>query len=124
MKLHTQCLAELRMSSRAGMAAATAIALSVMGTLPALAQQSAPYYGSQMWGGGWGMIFGPFIMILVVAAVVVVVVLLVRSLGGPSAGDFDRLPPTKSALEILKERYARGEIDKEEYEERRRVLGG
>ena len=79
--------------------------------------------GPPMWGGGWWMLFGPFTMILVVAAVVVVTVLLIRSLGGPNAGDIDRLPPNKSALDILKERYARGEIDKQEYEERRRVLG-
>jgi uncharacterized membrane protein len=48
------------------------------------------------------------------------------------AGDDDRhdrhgsmhqtTPPAKPPLEILKERYARGEIDKEEYEERKRVL--
>ncbi len=121
MKLHTQ--RQLRMSSRAGMAAATAIALPVMGTLSAFAQQSAPYYGPPMWSGGWWMFFGPFTMILVVAAVVAVVVLLVRWLG-PVADGIDRLPATKSALDILKERYARGEIEKEEYEERRRVLGG
>jgi len=115
--------AEPLMRNLALLAAVTATSLSVLGT-PALAQQSTPYYGSPMWGGGWGMFFGPFTMILVVVAVVVIVVLLVRSLGGSSAGDFDRLPPNKSALDILKERYARGEINKEEYEERRRVLGG
>ena len=30
--------------------------------------------------------------------------------------------PTRTPLDILKERFARGEIDKEEFEERRRVL--
>jgi putative membrane protein len=33
------------------------------------------------------------------------------------------LPPTRTPLDILKERFARGEIDKTEFEDRRRVLG-
>jgi putative membrane protein len=32
-------------------------------------------------------------------------------------------PPGRSPLDILKERFARGEIDKEVLEKRRRVLG-
>jgi len=32
-------------------------------------------------------------------------------------------PPTRTPLDILKERFARGEIDKAEFEDRRRVLG-
>jgi putative membrane protein len=30
----------------------------------------------------------------------------------------------RAALDILRERFARGEIDKNEFDERRRVLGG
>ena len=29
----------------------------------------------------------------------------------------------KTSLDILKERFARGEIDKDEYQERKRILG-
>jgi putative membrane protein len=80
-------------------------------------------YGPHMmwWGEGWhGMVFGPLFMILVLAAVIAVAVLLVRWLGVPRQGP---VPPGRTALDILKERFARGEIDKNEYEERRRVLG-
>ena len=80
--------------------------------------------GMMGWGGdGSGMIFGPLIMILVLAAVIAVTVLLVRWIGGPWPGGSSHQAPTSTPLDILKERYARGEIDKEEYEERRRVLG-
>ncbi len=70
------------------------------------------------------MIFGPFFMILSLAAVIAVVVLLVRWLGGPSAWPSSTIPPMRTPLDILKERFARGEIDKDEYEERRRILSG
>jgi len=79
-------------------------------------------YGPWMmdWSGGWfGMMFGPIFMILVLAGVIAAVVILVRGFGGPAYG------PNRSShtsIDILKERYARGEIDKAEYEERRKVL--
>lgn len=92
---------------------------------PALGQQTqGPGYGPHMWSGGWhGWFFGPIMMIVFIAVAVVVVVLLVRWLGGPGHGGSTHLPPSgKTPLDILKERFARGEIDKEEFEERRRLL--
>lgn len=93
----------------------------------AMAHDYGGYHNSDMmWGGGWaGMGFGLIVMIVVIAAVVALIVLLVRWLGGPGHGDHGRYmaPHGKTALDILKERFARGEIDKEEFEERRRTLG-
>ena len=83
-----------------------------------------PYdYGPHMmwWGGGWyGMIFGPLIMILVLALVIAATVLLVRWLRGQSPGIAVHLE--RSPLDLLNERYARGEIDREEYLRRRTDL--
>jgi putative membrane protein len=70
------------------------------------------------------MIFGPLFMILILVAVIVVAVFLVRWVGGPWQGTAPHYPPLgRTPLDILRERFARGEIDKEEFEERRRVLG-
>lgn len=71
------------------------------------------------------MIFGPLFMIVVLGLVIAVAISLVRWLAGPghSIQPPYYQPPARTPLDILKERYARGEIDKEEFEERRRVLG-
>lgn len=76
-------------------------------------------------GAGYGMIFGPLFMILSLALVIAFAILLVRWLGGPwhSVQPPYHMPPARTSLDILKERYARGEINKEEFDERRRVLG-
>lgn len=77
-----------------------------------------------MWwnDGGHNMFFGPLFMILVLAAIIAATVLLVRRVsqttGNPSGDN------RTSALDILKERFAKGEIDKNEFEECRRVLNG
>ena len=81
-------------------------------------------YGPRMmwWGGGCdGMFFGPLFMLLVLAAVIGVTLLLVRRPGGSWHGTLPP-PPGRSALDILKERFARGEIDKDEYTQRRDAL--
>jgi len=117
-----------RISNSMAAAAGAAVAL-----VPTFAWAQGPSdadqygYGPHMmwWGGGWyGMILGPLFMILVLAAVIAVAVLLVRWLGGPWQGAGPhQVPPGRTPLDILKERFARGEIDKAEFEERRRVLG-
>jgi putative membrane protein len=56
--------------------------------------------------------------------VVGVIVLLVRWLGGSEHPLFRPTGQTsRAALDILKERLARGEIDVAEFEERKRALG-
>ena len=75
-----------------------------------------------MWGwggyGGWGQWIGPLFMIAFWAAAITGVVFLVRFLvrQGRERSQED------SALEILKRRYARGEIGKEEFEAKRKDL--
>ena len=71
------------------------------------------------WGWGMAMAHGLLWLALLVLAIVVLVRLLFRGSGGASA------PPGQggeTALEILAKRYARGEIDKREFEEKKRDL--
>jgi putative membrane protein len=77
------------------------------------------------WGPGWGLLFGG-IWIVFWVAVVWLIVALVRGRRyeqGPS--QYAPPPPQRPrALEVLEERYARGEISREEFLERRAVLLG
>jgi putative membrane protein len=90
---------------------------------PALAQDRPWEWGWGMHPGWWMWGLGGLVMMvmmmafwgLVIAGLVLGVRWLVRQGHG---GQPDR------ALQILRERYARGEIDKEEFEARRRDLGG
>ena len=79
------------------------------------------YGPHMMWG--FGMILGPLVFILVLGLLVAIAVLLVRWLTGSGQGAAPQQVPGRTPLDILKERFARGEIDKDEFEERRRVLG-
>jgi putative membrane protein len=73
------------------------------------------------WDGtfGYGMFFGPLVMILTVVAVVFGIVWLMRGVSGS-----ERRENTDSGLATLKERFARGEIDRTEFEDRRKALLG
>ena len=93
----------------------------------AAAQQTRPdyySYGPHMWGGGYGWFMGPIMLLLFIAIAVAIVVLLARWLGVSGGGSVASGggAPGQAPLDILKERFAKGEIDKKEYEERRKVL--
>jgi len=68
---------------------------------------------------------GIILMILFWAAVILVLVAAIRWLmGGHREGPGPLGAGHRTALEILEERFARGEIEREEFEERRRLLSG
>jgi putative membrane protein len=97
--------------------------------------------GSSMWGGSdyhrgpgmmrgfgdWGMhtsgggivtiLFWLLVLGLIVGGGAYLIVALVRQNGGPAEQD-------GAALEILRQRYARGEIDREEWQRMRETLSG
>lgn len=104
--------------------AAAGLVLAV--AFPAAAQQDGPYYGPHMWGGAWhGWWVGPLMMLVLIAAVAAIVVVVLRFFGRE---DYRNSPPraaggpTDEPLEILRRRLASGEIDKDEFLERRRLL--
>ena len=134
-----------------GLAAFAILLVFAVAALPALAQQqeqaapnvpAAPYgyghygYGHHMWGWHPFMIVGPIFVVLAIIGMMVIFVWLVRwatrgypfyghgfhhvhsgcpCCGGPGRG--------RAALDILDERFAKGEIEKAEFEEKRKLLG-
>ena len=68
---------------------------------------------------GHGFGFGGGFMWLFWILLIVVIVWAVRAM---SSADRNRRGSAKSPLEILQERFARGEIDEEEFERKRKLL--
>lgn len=67
-------------------------------------------------GDAWGLVLMFFMMALIVAGTVLVVRYLARNSSQRQGGE--------SALDLLEKRYAQGEIDTKEFEEKRKVLNG
>jgi len=100
------------------------IVLAILVVVPLLSGglsgwQGGGMMGPGMMGGfGWGG-FGPIFMILFWGLIIWGIVALARGVTGPGSPG-PSYPD--SAIEVLKRRYARGEIGKEEYEEKKREL--
>jgi putative membrane protein len=71
------------------------------------------------WWGGWGWVGGLVSGIFWLAIIIVAVVLLRRELPNLHLGYHH---PSLPAVRLLEERYARGEISREEFLHRREVL--
>jgi Predicted membrane protein len=74
-----------------------------------------------MHGYGWdGMGFGMVGMLLFWILLIAAIIVLIKYTR--SSGDSSERQQEKSALDILKERYARGEIGREEFEQKKHDL--
>ena len=75
-------------------------------------------------GMGWWMLWGGLMMVLFWGAIIALVVWGVQSLG--RRDDARTQPgatsPARTPLDIAKERYARGEISRDEFEQMKRDL--
>ena len=71
-------------------------------------------YGYNMMGGWFGMMIIPIILIAVV-----IFVIYKQSQNNNNIKDIDT---RNNALDILNERFARGEIDEEEYNNKKNIL--
>ena len=70
--------------------------------------------------GGMGSGFGWLFMLLPLALLIGLVFMFIRLYDS----DRSREPRARTAREILDERFSKGEIDGEDYEMRRKALGG
>jgi putative membrane protein len=105
--------------------------LSILLTGNQALAQPGGYGGYGGWGmgsgmmGGYGMgLFGGILMIVFWILIIVGLVFLIKWLIQSTDRDKTTGSGGNRALDILKERYARGEIDKEEFEIKRKDLAG
>jgi len=81
-----------------------------------------PPWGWHMWWGVWGVGMMLFMLLFWALVIVGVVALLRWTFGPPGPGG--RSQRGGRALEILKERYAKGDLTREQFEAMRRDIEG
>ena len=74
-------------------------------------------FGHMTWGGGYGM-FGGLMMLAFWGVVIVLIVMAVRWF----AGDRPGVDAASDAMDILKSRFAKGELDEDEFRKRKAAL--
>ncbi|MHB8858326.1 MAG: SHOCT domain-containing protein [Thermoleophilia bacterium] len=89
-------------------------------------------YGSNMMGGSWGSsgggggldgILSTVTSLAILIGIILLVFWLIRQYSGTGSGRTSTFAPGgETALDILKKRYARGEIDSNEYQEKSSML--
>jgi len=80
------------------------------------------YPGEHFWWGGWWMF--PMIMPIIGLVIMVIVLYSVFGRGGCRPPWLDRYADkeVETALDILKKRYAKGELNKEDFERMKKDL--
>jgi len=74
-------------------------------------------------GMGWWMLWGGLMMVLFWGAIIALIVWAVQSVGRRDDGHAQSAAtPPRTPLEIAKDRYARGEISRDEFEQMKRDL--
>lgn len=71
--------------------------------------------------GGFG-IFGMLFQIAIVVGVIFLILYLFQSVFKRNNSDSNYRPDEKTSLQILEERFSRGEIDEVEYKQKKKVL--
>lgn len=81
------------------------------------------FWPQHMMGYGWGgWLIGGLVMLLLWGGLIALVVFSLRAFTGTNRNKTTQTPSGETALDILKRRYAQGEIDQAKYEAIRRDI--